>query len=72
MNYTEFRQAFDTDAEFREALGKLTEAEAKALISAGDQPTLIKACEMTTWRSAREEYLKSAGQTIPVQSSENI
>ena len=63
MTYTQFRDKFKSVEEFRKAFGKLTEEEAKALISAENCATFIKAQMFSTWESARAEYEK---RKVPV------
>lgn len=58
LNYTEYRSHFKTVEEFNRAFGQLSEEEAEAFISAGNYPTFIKACMITAWSRARQEYLK--------------
>ena len=58
MTYTQFRDKFKSVEEFRKAFGKLTEEEARALISAENCATFIKAQMFSTWESARAEYEK--------------
>ena len=56
MTYSEYRAKFRSVEKFRREFGKLTEDEARALIDAERCAIHIKACMMSTWRSAKEEY----------------
>jgi hypothetical protein len=58
MTYTQFRDKFKSVEKFRKAFGRLTEEEARALISAENCATFIKAQMFSTWESARAEYEK--------------
>lgn len=60
MTYTEYRNSFKNVDEFRKAFGQLSEDEAKAIIAADSCPNFIKACIITTWRSAHREWLKNS------------
>lgn len=55
MTYTEYRNQFKTVEEFRRAFGELTEEEVRALISAENSSTMVKAAMMTTWCMAKKE-----------------
>ena len=55
MTYSEYRNQFKTVEEFRHAFGELTEEEARALISAENSSTMVKAAMMTTWRMSKKE-----------------
>lgn len=56
MTFSEYRAKFRSVEKFRREFGKLTEDEARALIDAERCAIHIKACMMSTWRSAKEEY----------------
>ena len=55
MTYSEYRKQFKSVEEFRCAFGKLTEEEARALISAENASVSIKAAAFTTWQMAKKE-----------------
>ena len=55
MTYSEYRKQFKSVEEFKRAFGKLTEEEARALISAEKTSTTVKAAMMTTWQMAKKE-----------------
>jgi len=62
MTYSEYRHSFATTEEFMQAFGKLSEEEAKALISTVEGSSAIKACAFTTWNQARKKLeLERAG-----------
>ncbi len=56
MTYSEYRRSFATTEEFIQAFGKLSEEEANDLISAANVPKHVKACMITTWRKAKDQY----------------
>ena len=58
MTFSEYRAKFRSVEKFRREFGKLTEEEARALISAENCATFIKAQMFSTWESARAEYEK--------------
>lgn len=60
MTYTEYRKSFKTVDEFRKAFGQLPEDDARSMIAADNCPNFIKACLITAWRSAHQEWLKSS------------
>ena len=55
MTYSEYRKQFKSVEEFRCACGKLTEEEARELISAENASVSIKAAAFTTWQMAKKE-----------------
>ena len=55
MTYSEYRSQFKSDEEFKRSFGKLTEEEARALISAENTSVSIKAAIFTTWKMAKKE-----------------
>ena len=55
MTYSEYRKQFKSVEEFRRAFGKLTEEEARALISAENAPVTVNAAIFTTWQNAKKE-----------------
>ena len=59
MNNSECRNSFDDVEDNRLEFGKLTYEEAHALVAAIDASTTIKACMMSVWHRAREEYEKN-------------
>lgn len=65
MTYSEYRAKFRSVEKFRREFGKLTEDEVHELLRNERCANFIKACVMTTWRSARAEYEASInGQSI--------
>lgn len=58
MTFSEYRKQFKSVEEFRCAFGKLTEEEARTLISAEIGPVTVKAAAFTTWRLAKKETEK--------------
>lgn len=56
MTYSEYRAKFRKTETFRRAFGKLSEDEVHELLKHEHCANFIKACIMTTWRSAKEEY----------------
>lgn len=54
-SFSEYRNQFKSEEEFKKAFGKLSEEEAHALAAAEPAGTTIKACIITTWRKCREE-----------------
>ena len=55
MTYSEYRKQFKSVEEFKCAFGKLTEEEARSLISAENAPVTVKAAAFTTWQMAKKE-----------------
>lgn len=55
MTFSEYRKQFKSVEEFRRAFGKLTEEEARTLISAENASVSIKAAIFTTWQMAKKE-----------------
>ena len=65
MTYSEYRAKFRSVEKFRREFGKLTEDEVHELLRNERCANFIKACVMTTWRSAKAEYEASInGQSI--------
>ena len=56
MTYSEYRAKFRSADKFRREFGKLTEDEVHELLKHEHCANYIKACIMTTWHSAKEEY----------------
>ena len=56
MTFSEYRAKFRSVEKFRREFGKLTEEEVHELLKHEHCANFIKACIMTTWRSAKEEY----------------
>ena len=55
MTFSEYRKQLKSVEEFRRAFGKLTEEEARTLISAENASVSIKAAIFTTWQMAKKE-----------------
>ena len=55
MTYSEYRRSFDSTEEFLKEFGKLSYDEARAIVSADQAPTHIKAAMMGAWYRAREQ-----------------
>lgn len=55
MTYSEYRKQFKSAEAFKNAFGRITEKEARALISAERTSATVKAAMMSTWRMARKE-----------------
>ena len=72
MNYTEYRKQFQTAEEFNRGFGQLPEKEVKVLISAEDCPAFVKACMITAWNRARQEYLKKRSAEICKTDTQEI
>ncbi len=58
MTYSEYRRSFDSTEEFLKEFGKLSYDEARAIVSADQAPTHIKAAMMGAWYRAREQMRK--------------
>ena len=58
MTYSEYRRSFDSTEEFLKEFGKLSFDEARAIVSADQAPTHIKAAMMGAWHRAREQLLE--------------
>ena len=58
MTYSEYRRSFDSTEEFLKEFGKLSYDEARAIVSADQVPTHIKAAMMGAWYRAREQLLE--------------
>ena len=64
MTYSEYRHSFATTEEFLQAFGKLSEEEAKELISTIEGSTTIKASAFTTWRQARKKFEQERTEAV--------
>ena len=53
MTYSEYRRSFDSTEEFLKEFGKLSYDEARAIVSADQAPTHIKAAMMGAWSRAK-------------------
>lgn len=58
MTYSEYRRSFGSTEEFLKEFGKLSYDEARAIVSADQAPTHIKAAMMGAWYRAREQMRK--------------
>ncbi len=64
MTYSEYRYSFSTAEEFMQAFGKLSEKEAKELISTIEGSATIKASAFTTWTKAKKLYDQNGAEAI--------
>ena len=64
MTYSEYRHSFATTEEFMQAFAKLSEEEAKELISTIKGSTTEKACAFTTWMKARKKYEQERDEAV--------
>ena len=55
VTYSEYRRSFESTEEFLKEFGKLSYDEARAIVSADQAPTHIKAAMMGTWYRAKEQ-----------------
>ena len=53
MTYSEYRRSFESTEEFLKEFGKLSYDEARAIVSADQAPTHIKAAMMGAWHRAK-------------------
>lgn len=58
ISFSEYRNQFKSEEEFKKAFEKLSEEEVHALIAAEPSGITIKACFMTAWRKSKTEEKK--------------